>query len=156
MAISQAMTTSFKVEILNGLHAFGTSVVRAGTGADSFRIGLYTASTASLSAATTVYSNTGEITGTGYTNTGVQSTTGQALAISQVPISSSTTAYINFTNPQWTGASFSADGALLWNSTQAGKAVAVLDFAGTKTVSSGTFTIQMPTAAPGTAILQIA
>jgi hypothetical protein len=156
MAITNAMCTSFKIEILDGIHAFGPSVVRAATTADSFRIGLYS-SAASLDAATTAYTNTNEITGTGYTNTGVQSTTGQNLAVSQIPIAGpTTTAYVNFTNPQWTGATFSADGALIWNSTQSGKSVAALSFGGTKTVSSGTFTIQMPTAGTGSSILQIA
>lgn len=159
MAITQAMTTSFKVDILSGGHNFNTTnrALSANT-QDNFRIGLYSAS-ATLDATTTAYTNTNEITGTGYTNTGVQSTSGLALSIIQVPVSSgtpSTTAFINFGNPSWSSATFSADGALIWNSTNAGKSVAVLSFGGTKSVSAGTFTITMPSAGTGSSILQIA
>ena len=65
MAISQAMATSFKVDILNGVHAFGTTVTRGSTAADTFKIALYTSS-ASLDATTTAYSVTNEVSGTGY------------------------------------------------------------------------------------------
>jgi hypothetical protein len=159
MAIVQAMTTSFKVDILSGGHNFNTTnrALTVNT-QDNFRIGLYTSS-ATLGEATTAYTNTNETTGTGYSNTGVQTTSGLPLSISQVPVSSgtpSTTAYINFGNPSWSGATFSADGALIWNSTNAGKSVAVLSFGGTKSVSAGTFTITMPSAGGGSSILQIA
>jgi hypothetical protein len=157
--ITQAMTNSFKSDILSAGHNFNTTNRAVTTNTqDSFRIGLYSASTATIDATTTAYTNTGEITGTGYTNTGVQSTSGLALTISAVPTLSGTsvsggTSYINFTNVSWTSASFSADGALIWNSTNAGKSVAVLNFGGTKTVTSGTFQITFPTPTP--AILQI-
>ena len=153
------MTNSFKVDILSGGMNFNTTnrALTLNT-QDSFRIGLYS-SAATLDATTTAYTNTNEITGTGYTNTGVQSTSGLALTISQVPTSAgtpTTTAYINFTNPAWTSATFSADGALIWNASNSGHSVAVLSFGGTKSVSSGTFTITMPTAGTGSSILQIA
>lgn len=159
MAITQAMTNSFKVDILSGGHNFNTTnrALTVNT-QDNFRIGLYTSS-ATLSETTTAYTNTNETTGTGYSNTGVQTTSGLALTISQIPVNTgtpSTTAYINFANPSWSAASFSADGALIWNSTNAGKSVAVLTFGGTKTVSAGTFTITMPGAGTGSSILQIA
>jgi hypothetical protein len=122
---------------------------------DSFKIALYTAASASLDATTTAYTATGEISGTGYTSTGT------ALTISQVPVSTgspTTTAYLNFSNVSWSAASFSADGALIYNASRGGtnKSVCVLNFGGTKTVSSGTFTIQFPTAGTGSSIIQIA
>lgn len=157
--IDQAMTNSFKQDILSAGHNFNTTnrAVSSNT-QDSFRIGLYSASTATINAGTTAYTNTGEITGTGYTNTGVQSTSGASLTISAVPtITGATvsagTVYINFSSVSWTSASFSADGALIWNSSNSGKSVAVLNFGGTKTVTTGTFQITFPTPTP--AILQI-
>ena len=86
MALSQTLATSFKVEILDGIHNFGTGVIRATTAADTFKIALYT-SLASLDASTTVYTTTAEVTGTGYT------AGGNTLTISQVPTSTSTTAF---------------------------------------------------------------
>ena len=76
------------------------------------------------------------------------------LTISQVPTSSGTTAYMGFANVSWPGATFSADGALIYNSVT-GHSIAVLNFGGTKTVSAGTFTVQFPVAGSGTAIVQI-
>ena len=86
MAISQAMCTSFKVEILDGIHAFGTTVVRAATTADTFKIALYTSS-ATLSAATTAYTTSNEVPSTGNYTAG-----GNTLTVSQVPTSTGTTA----------------------------------------------------------------
>ena len=149
MAISQAMCTSFKVELLNGIHAFGTTVIRAATTADTFKIALYT-STATLGATTTAYSATNEITGTGYT------AGGNTLTVSVVPTSSGTTAYLSFSNTSWTTATITARGALIYNSSNANKSVAVLDFGSDKTSTAGTFQINFPTAAAGTAIIQIA
>ena len=148
MSITQAMTTSFKAEINDGIHAFGTSVVRASTTPDVFKIALYSSS-AALSAATTAYTTTGEITGTGY------SAGGQTLSVSVAPTTSGTTAYWSFSNPSWSGASFTARGALIYNSSQGNRSVAVLDFGSNKTCSSQTFTIQMPTADSTSAILRI-
>lgn len=150
--IVQYMTSSFKTEILSAQHNFATAP-RTVTGQDVFKIALYSvAGGATLDAATTAYTTTGEITGTGYT------AGGKTLTITQTPTSSgtpSTTAYINFADIGWTGASFSADGALIYNSTNGNKSVAVLNFGTTKTVSVGTFTIVFPPAGTGSAIVQI-
>ena len=151
MAISQAMVTSFKVEILDGIHNFGTGVIRASTAADVFKIALYTSS-ATLSASTTAYTTTDEVSssGTNYT------AGGKTLTISQVPTSSSTTAYLDFDDITWDSATITANGALIYNSSQSNKAVAVLAFGGDKTSTAGNFTIQFPAAAASTAILRIA
>lgn len=148
MAISQAMTTSFKVEMLNGIHAFGTSVVRAATTPDTFKIALYTSS-ASLDATTTAYSATNEVSGTGYTAGGNTLTT-------VAPTSSGTTAFLDFNDTTWSTATITANGALIYNSTQSNKAVAVLAFGGDKTSTAGDFTIIFPTADASNAILRIA
>ena len=149
MAITQGMCTSFKVQILEGVHNFGTGVVRASTASDTFKIALYTSS-ANLDASTTVYTTSGEITGIGYT------AGGNTLLISQTPTSGGTTAYISFSDTTWTGASFTARGALIYNSTQGNKAVAAFDFGSDKTVVAGTFTITFPTASSTNAVLRIA
>jgi hypothetical protein len=143
------MTNSFKVEILNGIHAFGTSVIRATTNADVFKIALYT-SAANLSADTTVYTTDNEISGTGYV------AGGNTLVVSQVPTSSGTTSFLNFQNSTWSSASFTANGALIYNSTQGNKAVAVLAFGGDKTCTSQSFTVQFPTGDAANAIIRIA
>ena len=144
MAISQAMCTSFKVGILDGDFNFG-----AGT-TQTFKIALYTSS-ATLSAATTAYTSSNEVTGTGY------SAGGQALTVAQVPTSSGTTAFLDFSDVTWTTATITARGALIYlaNGTT-NPAVAVLDFGGDKTSTAGNFTIQFPTADASNAILRIA
>ena len=149
MAISQAMCTSFKVEILDGIHAFGTTVVRGATTADTFKMALYTSS-ASLGAATTVYTASGETSGTGYV------ATGQALTVSEVPQAVGTTAILDFSTETWTTASITAAGALIYNSTQSNKAVAVLDFGGDKTSTAGDFSVVFPTFDATNAIIRIA
>lgn len=143
------MATSFKQDLLNGLHAFGTTVVRAGTTADVFKAALYFAS-ATLGAGTTAYSATGEVTGTGYTATGVTftwtaPTTGSAAGFSTPSASFS-----------WTGFTAAAfDTVLLYNNTASGKnAVGVFTF-GSQTVTAGTFTLTMPSNAAGTALVQL-
>jgi hypothetical protein len=152
MAISQAMCNSFKVELLNGIHAFGTTVVRGGTGADTFKCALFTSS-ATLGATTTAYSTSNEVaSGGGYT------TGGNTLTVSQVPTStggSGTAAWLDFDDTTWSASTITAAGALIYNSSQSNKAVAVLDFGGDKSSSSGNFTIQFPAAAYNTAILRI-
>ena len=140
MAITQAMCTSFKVDLLDGEHDFG---------ADTFKIALYTSS-ATLDATTTAYSVTNETSGTGYT------AGGNTLTVSTTPTSSGTTAYISFANTTWSTASITARGALIYNSTNADKAVAVLDFGSDKTSTAGDFTIQFPTADASNAIIRIA
>ena len=144
MAISQAMTTSFKVGILNGTFNFGSGTSQV------FKIALYTSS-ATLSAATTAYSTSNEVTGTGYT------AGGNTLTISTNPTSSGTTAYLSFSNTTWTSSTITARGALIYlaNGTT-NPSVAVLDFGSDKTSTSGDFTIQFPTADASSAIVRIA
>lgn len=151
MAISQAMVTSFKVEILDGIHNFGTGVIRASTAADVFKVALYTSS-ATLSASTTAYTTSDEVSnsGTNYT------AGGKTLVISQVPTSTGTTAWLDFDDVTWDSATITANGALIYNATQGNKAVAVLAFGGDKTSTAGNFTIQFPAATSTTAILRIA
>jgi hypothetical protein len=150
MAISQAMATSFKVEILNGIHAFGTTVVRAATTADTFKIALYTSS-ATLGASTTAYTTSNECPSTGNYSAG-----GNTLTVSQVPTSTGTTAFLDFADTTWSNATITANGALIYNSTQSNKAVAVLAFGGDKTSTAGDFTIIFPTADASNAIIRIA
>lgn len=148
MAITQAMCTSFKVEMLNGIHAFGTTVVRAGTTADTMKIALFTSS-ATLDSTTTAYSTSDETSGTGYVAGGNTLTT-------VAPASSGTTAFTDFTDTTWSTSTVTARGALIYNSTQSDKAVAVLDFGSDKSSSAGDFTIVFPTADASNAIIRIA
>lgn len=147
--ISQSMVTSFKVEILNGIHAVGTSVIRASTTPDTFKIALYTSS-ANLNASTTVYTTSDEVVGTNYVAGGV------TLTVSQVPTSSGTTAWLDFDDAVFTNVTLTANGALIYNATQGNKAVAVLAFGSDKTATAGNFTIQFPAPSSTTAILRIA
>ena len=143
MAITSAICTSFKVEILKGVHNFTAS-----TG-DTFNLALYTSS-ATLGAGTTAYTTTEEITGTGYT------AKGNALT-SVTPVADGTTAVCDFADTSFTSATFVANGCLIFNDSATGDpAVCAVAFGGDKTVSSGTFTIQFPTAAATTAIVRIA
>ena len=138
MAITQAMCTSFKAEILDEQHDLV---------ADTLKIALYTSS-ANLDASTTAFTTTQEISGTGYSSGGVELT-------SRTVSTSSTTAFFDADDPTWTSASFTARGALIYNSTNSNKAIAVLNFGGDFTVSSGTFRIVFP-AAGANAIITIA
>ena len=150
MAITQAMATSFKVEILDGFHNFGVGVVRGSTAADVFKIALYTSS-ATLSATTTAYTTSNEVaTAGGYT------AGGNTLTISQVPTSTTTTAWLDFADSVWTLATITANGAMIYNSTQGNKCVAILAFGGDKTSTAGDFTIIFPTANDTSAIIRIA
>ena len=151
MAITQAMVTSFKVQILTATHNFGTAPTRASGAADVFKLALYTSS-ATLSATTTAYSASDEVSssGTNYTAGGL------TLTISQVPTSSGTTAFLDFDDLTFPSATLTANGALIYNETQSNKAVAVLAFGGDKTSTAGNFTIQFPAATSTTAILRIA
>ena len=142
MAISQAMCTSFKKELLEAVHNFKNS------GGDTFKIALYTSS-ASLGAATTAYSTTNEISGTGYTAGGNTLTRVD-------PSSSGTTGFTDFANTTWSSATITARGALIYNDTDSDKAVAVLDFGADKTSTAGDFTIQFPAADATNAIIRIA
>ena len=145
MAITSAVCTSFKVELLQGSHNFSTS------GGDTFKIALFTSS-ASLGAATTDYSTSNEITNT----SGSAYTAGGKALTSVTPVLDGSTACCDFADISFTSASFTANGCLIYNDTQSDKAVCVVAFGGDKTVSSGTFTIQFPAAAASTAIVRIA
>lgn len=127
MAITQALCTSFKSEILQGIH----------TNTDTYKIALFTSS-ATLNASTTEYSSTDEITGTGYTAGGA------TLSNFNIVVDGST-AILDFDNPSWANASITARGALIYNSSKSNRAVAVLDFGADKTSTLGTFLIQFPT-----------
>jgi len=144
MAIYQGATTSFKVQLAQGLHNFGP------TSPNTFYIALYTSS-AALSATTTVYTSVGEVTGSGYTAGGEQ------LVITQTPTSGTTgnVAYWSFQNAVWSPAAFTARGALIYNQTQGNASVCVLDF-GSDITCANTFTVQFPTVTNTTAILRIA
>jgi hypothetical protein len=145
MAISQAMCTSFKVQILSGAQNFNTGTTKV------YKIALFTSS-ATLGAGTTTYtgSTTGEVAnGGGYT------TGGKILVVSQVPTSTGTTAFIDFSDVTWTSATITARGALIYNSTD-DTAVAALDFGSDKTSTDGDFTIIFPTADATNAIIRIA
>ena len=137
MAITQAMCTSFKSEILQEGHQMAT---------DTIKLALFTSS-ASLGAGTTAYSTSNEVSGTGYTAGGVTLT-------STTVSTSGTTAFFDADDPTFTSASFTARGALIYNSSNSNKAIAVLDFGGDFTVSSGTFKIVFP-AAGTNAIIRI-
>jgi hypothetical protein len=157
MAIVQGMCTSFKAEVLLAVHDFRV------TSGDTFKIALYSAA-ASLDANTTAYTASNEITGTNYTaggktltNLGVTASNGS---------SAQGTGYATFSNVTWAAATFTARGALIYNTTPSANgtantaltnpAVAVLDFGSDKTVSAGDFTIVFPSATNTTAIVRIA
>jgi hypothetical protein len=150
MPISQSITSSFKTDILSGGMNFNTTnrALTLNT-QDKFAIALYTTS-ASIGPTTTAYTSTNETAGSGYV------ALGKTLTISTVPTLSGTTALLDFDDISWTSASFSADGALIYNATNANKSALVLNFGGTKTVTSGTFTIQFPVADASNAIIRIA
>ena len=138
------MCTSFKQEVLQGIHNFTTS-----TG-DVFKLALYTNS-ASFTAATTAYTATNEVA-----NSGSYAAGGGALT-NVTPTTSGTTAFVDFDDLAFTTATITARGALIYNSSAAGNpTVCVLDFGSDKTSTSGTFTIQFPTADASNAIIRIA
>mgnify|MGYP002628833024 FL=1 len=139
MAITQTLCTSFKVEVLNGVHNFS---------ANTFKLALYTDS-ATIGADTLIYTTNNEVVGTGYT------AGGNTLTVSVTPVSSGTTAYVSFTNTSWASSTITARGALIYNSSQSNKAVAVLDFGADKTTSNSVFTITFPAASATSAIVRI-
>ena len=145
MAITSAVCNSFKTEVLQALHNFTAS------SGNTFKIALYTSS-ASLGAGTTAYSSSNEISNT----SGSAYSAGGAALTSVTPALDSSTAVCDFADVSFTSASFTANGALIYNDTQSDKAVAVIAFGGDKTVSSGTFTIQFPAADASNAIIRIA
>ena len=156
MAITSAVCTSFKVELLEGKHNFTNS-----TG-DTFKIALYSSNSATLSKSTTVWAaasdptadptDTYEVTttGSGYTSGGNSLT-------STTPVLSGDTACCLFASTSWgSTASFTARGCLIYNSTNSNKAVCAINFGADKTVTSGTFTVEFPAQTAGNAIIQIA
>ena len=151
MAITQAMCTSFKKELLEGVHNFKNS------GGDTFKLALYaeggggkSSTTATLGATTTAFTTTGEVA-----NSGSYSSGGGTLTRVD-PTTSGTTAFTDFADLSFTTATITAMGALIYNSSDSNKAVCVLDFTSNKSSTSGTFTIQLPTADASNAIIRIA
>ena len=142
MAISSALTTSFKKELLEAVHNFKLS------GGDTFKLALYTSS-ATLGATTTAFTTTGQSSGTNYTSGGANLTRID-------PTSSGTTAFTDFADLTFGTASVTARGCMIYNSSDSNKSVAVIDFGGDKTSSAGDFTIQFPTASSSAAIIRIA
>ena len=140
MAITQAMATSFKVQLLNGQHNFS---------ANTFKLALYTSS-ATLNENTTAYSATNEVPSTGNYSAG-----GNTLTVSVTPTNSGNVAYISFANTSWANATITANGALIYNSNLSNAAVCVLAFGGDKTSTNGTFAINFPTADASSAIIRL-
>jgi len=156
MAITQAMCTSFKQELLQGVHNFtsgsgGGTTTSTGSG-NAFKIALFTSS-ASLGAGTTAYSTSNEASGTGY------DAGGKALT-NVTPTTSSTTAITDFADVTWGSSSVTARGAMIYNSSttagSANRAILILNFGADKASSSGDFTISFPTADSSSAIIRIA
>jgi hypothetical protein len=147
MAISQTATTSFKVELPQGIHNFGP------VSPDTYKVALYT-SAASIGAATSVYTTAEEVAGLGYT------AGGNALAVSVFPttgnnLSGVPTAFWSFSNTSWPNSTFTARGALIYNLSKGNRSVAVLDFGADKTVNDDTFQIIFPTPDANSAIVRI-
>ena len=145
MAITSAICTSFKVELLKGVHNFTV------TTGDTFKIALYD-SDATLGASTTAFSTSEEITNT----SGTAYTSGGASLTSVTPVASSTTAVCDFADVSYSSASFTANGALIYNSSASNVAVCAIAFGSDKTATNGTFTIQFPTADATNAIIRLA
>ena len=145
MAITSAICNSFKTEILKAVHNFTAS------SGNTFNLALYTSS-ATLNKSTTAYSSSNEISNT----SGSAYSAGGATLTSVTPALSTDTACCDFADVSFTSASFTANGCLIYNDTNSDRAVCAIAFGGDKTVSSGTFTIQFPTADADNAILRIA
>ena len=156
MANTQALTTSFLGEVLTATHNFGASPVRAASTADTFKAALYLTS-ATVNAATTTYSSTGEVSGTGYTAGGVTVTN----ATAPLATNSSATAGVAYWTPSasitYTTVTLATafDCVLIYNSTESDIAVSVLTF-GSQTITAGTFTLSMPSNTTSTALLRLA
>ena len=143
MAISQAVANSFKSEILQGIHDLES-------GGDTFKLALYT-SAATLTSATVSYTTGSEVTASGQYVVG-----GGVLTSQQVSLATGGVAIVDFADLSFTGVTLTARGALIYNATEADKAVCVLNFGSDKTATSGTFTIQFPNFTSSAAILRIA
>jgi hypothetical protein len=140
MAITQAMATSFKVQILNGQHNFT---------ANTFKLALYTSS-ATLNENTTAYAATNEVASTGNYSAG-----GNTLTVSVTPTNTGNVAFISFANTSWANATITANGALIYNANLSNAAVCVLAFGGDKTSTNGTFAVNFPTADASNAIIRL-
>ena len=141
MAITQAVANSFKKELLDGVHDLGS-------GGDAFKLALYT-SQATINAATTSFTTGNEVSASGqYVSGGSQLQSQQTSVASGVAI-------VDFADLSFTGVTLTARGALIYNNTDANKAVCALDFGGDKTATAGTFTIQFPAFTTSAAILRI-
>jgi hypothetical protein len=155
MANTQSMCTSFLGELMTATHNFGVAPIRASTAADTFKAALYLSS-ATLNASTTVYSATGEVTGTGYTAGGVTVTNATVPASTNA----SATAGVGYWTPSasitYTTVTLTTafDTMLLYNSTQSNKAVSVHTF-GSQTITAGTFTLTMPANSTTAALLRL-
>jgi hypothetical protein len=145
MAITSAICTSFKVELLKGVHNF------TATTGNTFKIALYD-SDATLGASTTAFTTSEEITNT----SGTAYTSGGATLTSVTPVASSTTALCDFADVSFSSATFTANGALIYNSSATNAAVAAIAFGSDKTATNGTFTIQFPAADASNAIIRLA
>ena len=150
MSNTQAICTSFKSEVMSGIHAFGTTVVRAGTGADTIKAALYLA-TGSYGVGTTAYAVTNEVG-----NSGSYSAGGVTVTNATAPTNDGTVGYwtpsASIVATTFTAAAF--DACLLYNSTQSNRAIAVYNF-GSQTIAAGTFTLTMPTNNGSTGLLRI-
>ncbi len=155
MANAQAMASQFKVDLMNGLHAFGSSVIRAGTTKDSYYMALFTvAASPGRGAGDTVYNTTGELAGTGGYTQG-----GAALTTATAPTLDSTTAiFTPSASVSWSSFTSSAafDCAVMYNSTSATKLQVASFTFGSQSVTSGTFTLTMPANAAATALIRLA
>ena len=145
MAITSAICTSFKVEILKGVHNF------TATTGNTFKIALYD-SDATLGAGTTAFTTSEEIINT----SGTAYTSGGASLTSVTPVADSTTAVCDFADVSFSSATFTANGALIYNSSATNAAVAAIAFGSDKTATNGTFTIQFPAADASNAIIRLA
>ena len=142
MAITSAICSSFKQEVLVGTHNF------TATSGNSFKLALYTSS-ATLGAATTAFTTTGQASGTNYTSGG------NALT-SVTPVLSGTTAVCDFADLTFGTATVTARGCMIYNDTQSDKAVAIIDFGGDKTSTAGNFTVVFPSPTATGAIIRLA
>jgi|TARA_B100000902_G_scaffold160259_1_gene155996 hypothetical protein len=145
MAITTAMCTSFKSELLGGIHDLDTHTLKLAL-IKASPSGTYNATTTNYS---TVTGNSDEASGTNY-SAGGQNLDGAAISVS------GTTAIVDFTDEVFASATISADGCIIYNSSASNKAICVIDFGGTKTSTNGDFTIQFPTADASNAIIRIA
>lgn len=154
MANTQAVPKTFRLDLMNGKHAFGTSVIRAGTGADTFKAALYVA-TATINADTTAYTITGEVSGSGYTAGGIAVTNATA------PANTGGTGVVAFWTPSASLAfgtvtlATSFDCVLLYNDTATGKNAVSVNTFGATTVTAATFTLTMPTNDLSTGLIRL-